>query len=146
MGVESGPCALCRGENSGGKDTDGKYLFLDSCGRSGDLIRQNGEPQMEDDTAKTEGASDADVESKIRSGHANARAEFDCRIGNVKPATTVVVERTSEADANDKDWSECVRIEKAAMVAGEEAEAALVTACDATRADAVEKQENRDAE
>jgi len=68
---------------------------------------------------------EADVESKIKSGHADTQAEIDRRIGNVKSTTTVVVERKSEADANDKDWSDCVRAEKAARVAVEEAEAAL---------------------
>merc|ERR1719384_894088 len=68
---------------------------------------------------------EADVESKIKSGHADTQAEIVRRIGNVKSTTTVVVERKSEADAKDKDWSDCVRAEKAARVAVEEAEAAL---------------------
>merc|ERR1719433_1383089 len=68
---------------------------------------------------------EADVETKIKSGHRDTQAEIDRRIGKVKSTTTVVVERKSEADAADQAWSNCVRDEKAARVAVEEAEAAL---------------------
>jgi len=68
---------------------------------------------------------EANVESKIETGHADTQKAINDRIADVQSATTQAVNRKSEADASDKAWSDCVRAEKASRVAVEEAEAAL---------------------
>jgi len=71
------------------------------------------------------GEIEANVESKIKTGHADTQKAINDSIADLQSATSQAVDRKSEADAADKAWSDCVRAEKAARVAVEEAEAAL---------------------
>jgi len=71
------------------------------------------------------GEIETNVESKIKSGHTDTQKAIDQRIDDLRSATTEAVDHKSEADAADNAWFECVRAEKAARVAIEEAEADL---------------------
>jgi len=65
------------------------------------------------------------VESKIKSGHVNTQYAIDERIADLRSGTSQAVDRKVEADDADNAWFNCVRNEKAALVAVEEAERAL---------------------
>jgi len=65
------------------------------------------------------------VETKIKSGHVETQYAIDQRIADLRSGTSQAVDRKVEADDADNSWFNCVRNEKAALVAVEEAEKAL---------------------
>ena len=58
---------------------------------------------------------ETNVESKIKSGHADTQEAINRNIDDLRSATSQVVDRKSEADAADNAWCDCVRDEKAAI-------------------------------
>jgi len=68
---------------------------------------------------------DENVQSKIKSGHTDTQSAINQRIADLRSATTQAVDRKGDADAADNTWYNCVRAERGAKVAIEEAEKEL---------------------